>query len=277
MGAEIGGARRRIAGHDRDRGLRRVVPVFHAGGLGPFAVGQLRNDGFVDRDLAEHFLQRLERQSAWTEQARRRDREVDDRGLDADRTGSSVEYAVDLAVHVLAHVGEAGRAGAAGGVAGRGRDGHVGCADDGERDGMVRAADADGVEAAGRAERDDGLARQDHRQRARPEAFGEAMGALGNVFAVALEPRGIRDVDDERVVLWTALGLEDVQDGLFVEGVGPESIDRLGRDAEQAAAADDVRCRGDVFRCRFGEIDRVHMEFLLNLRDGFQFSVFARR
>ena len=84
-------------------------------------------------------------------------------------------------------------------------------------------------------------------------------------------------MDDERVVLWTALGLEDVQDGLFVERVGSEAVDRLGRDAEQAAAADDVRRRGDVFRCRFGEIDRVHMEFLLNLRDGFQFSVFARR
>lgn len=59
------------------------------------------------------------------------------------------------------------------------------------------------------------------------------MSAFGDVFAVTLQPRGVRDVDDERVVLWAALGLEDVQDSLFVEGVGPESIDRLGRDAEQ--------------------------------------------
>lgn len=84
-------------------------------------------------------------------------------------------------------------------------------------------------------------------------------------------------MDNQRVVLRAALGFKNVQDGLFVEGVGPESIDRLGRDAEQPTAPDDVRRSRDVFRCRFGEIDRVHMEFLLNLRDGFQFSVFARR
>ena len=159
MGAEIGGARRRIAGHDRDRGLRRVVPVFHAGGLGPFAVGQLRNDGFVDRDLAEHFLQRLERQSAWTEQARRRDCQVDDRRLNANRAGASVKYAVDLAVHILAHIGQTRRTWPAGRIAGRRRNRHIGRANDVQRNRMVRAADADGVQSAGRAERDDGLAR----------------------------------------------------------------------------------------------------------------------
>ena len=84
-------------------------------------------------------------------------------------------------------------------------------------------------------------------------------------------------MDDERVVLRAALGLKDVQDGLLVERVRAEAVDRLGRNAEQAAAPDDVRRRGDILRCRFGEINRVHMEFLLNLRDGFQFSVFARR
>lgn len=40
-------------------------------------------------------------------------------------------------------------------------------------------------------------------------------------------------MDNQRVVLRAALGFKNVQDGLFVEGVGPESIDRLGRDAEQ--------------------------------------------
>ena len=35
VSTESGGGR--IAGHDRDGGLGRIVAVFHAGGLGPFA------------------------------------------------------------------------------------------------------------------------------------------------------------------------------------------------------------------------------------------------
>ena len=57
MGAEIGGARRRIAGHDRDRGLRRVVAVLHARGARLFAVIHLLRHGLVDRHLAQRIAQ----------------------------------------------------------------------------------------------------------------------------------------------------------------------------------------------------------------------------
>lgn len=49
----------RIAGHDRDGGLGGIMAVFHAGGLGAFAVLQERDDGLVDLHMAENRLQRL--------------------------------------------------------------------------------------------------------------------------------------------------------------------------------------------------------------------------
>ena len=71
-------------------------------------------------------------------------------------------------------------------------------------------------------------------------------------------------MDDEGVVLRTALGLEDMQDGSLIQGVGPEAVDRLGGDAKQAAGSNDGGSGSDIFRCRFGEINRFHIEFLLN-------------
>ena len=42
-------------------------------------------------------------------------------------------------------------------------------------------------------------------------------------------------MNDERVVLGTALGFKNAADGVFVQGVGREAVDRLGGDGHQLA------------------------------------------
>ena len=63
-------------------------------------------------------------------------------------------------------------------------------------------------------------------------------------------------MDDERVVLRSALCLIDTAAGVCIQCVRAKAVDRLGRDAEQTAAADDLRRRLDIFICRFCKQDR---------------------
>jgi hypothetical protein len=54
-------------------------------------------------------------------------------------------------------------------------------------------------------------------------------------MAVPGQPGGVRDVKDQGVVLRTALGLENMPHRFRVEAVGPQTVDRLRGDAQQAA------------------------------------------
>ena len=250
--ADVVRAARGGAGHDGDGRLRRVVAVFHARRARLFAGGDLPGHGAVDRDLAEHGAQALERQSTGAQQARRRDRQVDDRALDADGTAAAVDDGVDLAVHVLEHVLRGGGAGTAGGVAAGRGDGNARRGDDAQRRRVVRAAHADRRQTRRRLRGNDIAAGEDHRQRAGPEALREQIRLRRHVMAVPLEPRGVRNVDDEGVVLRTALGLKDVPHGLAVEGVRTQTVDRLRRDADEPAAAENVGGRLGGLRIGIG-------------------------
>ena len=64
---------------------------------------------------------------------------------------------------------------------------------------------ADRLGPARRTKRHDGLSRQDHRQRPRPEVLRQPVSCLRHVLAVPLQPRRIRHMDDERIVLRAAL------------------------------------------------------------------------
>ena len=59
-------------------------------------------------------------------------------------------------------------------------------------------------------------------------------------------------MDDEGVVLRTALGLKDVPHGLAVEGVRTQTVDRLRRDADEPAAAENVGGRLGGLRIGIG-------------------------
>ena len=238
---KIACARLRPAGHDRDGRLGRIVAVFHAGGTRFFALPHFLRHGLVDRHLAQRVLKTLQRQSARAQQLRRRDRKVDDRRLDPHLTGTAVHDAVDLAPHILTHVLRRRAARPAGGIRARRGDRHTGFFDDGARDRVVRAAHPDGFKPAGRAQRHAGLFLQDHRQRSRPEALGEPVCRLRHILAVAREPACIRNVQDEGIILRTALGLENVQHGGLIEAVRTEAVHRLRRDGQKPPAAQNVR------------------------------------
>ncbi len=58
-------------------------------------------------------------------------------------------------------------------------------------------------------------------------------------MAVPGQPRGVGDVEDQGVVLRTALGLENMPYRFRVEAVGPQAVDRFRGDAQQAAVPED--------------------------------------
>ena len=241
MGQKIARARLRPTGNDRDGGLGRVVAVFHAGGTRLFAVIHLLRHGFVNRHLAQRVNKAFQRQSARAQELRRRNREIDDRRLDAHLAGASVHDAVDLPPHILAHVLRRCAAGAARGVSARRGDGHARLFDDGARHRMVGTSHADRLKSARRAQRHAGLFLQDHRQRAGPEALGQPVGRVRYILAVAREPAYVGNVQNEGVVLRAALGFENMQHGIFVKSVRTEAVHRLRRDRQKPPAAQDIR------------------------------------
>ena len=48
---------------------------------------------------------------------------------------------------------------------------------------------------------------------------------------------GLGHVEDQRIVLGATLGLKDFQNGVFVQSVGTQAIDRLRGDCHQAAVS----------------------------------------
>ena len=249
---------------DGDGRFGCVVPVFHAGRFRLFPVFEQAHDRLVNGDLSQNVLERFERQSARTKKARRLTGEIDDRGLHAHAAGPAVKNRVDFAVHVLAHVLHARGARPPGGVSGGRGDGNAGFLDNGERYRVIGAAHTDRLEPSCRAKRDNGLSRQDHRQGSRPEALRQPVSCLRHALAVPLQPRRIRHMDNERIVLRAALRLKDVQHCFFIQRVRAESIDRLRRNAEESSRADNVcRPRNILRRERF-KINGVHgYSFLL--------------
>ena len=106
---------------------------------------------------------------------------------------------------------------------------------------MIRAADTHSVQPPGGAQGNHGPAGQDHGQGAGPEFLRQQVGRLRHLPAVALQPAGIRYMENQRVILRTALGLENVQHGILIEGIGPQAVHGLRGDAQQAARAEDLR------------------------------------
>ena len=241
LGKQPPRARTGRAGDDRDGRLRRIMAVLHARCAGPLPRRHLLRDRLIHRHLAEHGAQLLERQPARAQQARRRTGQVDDGRFHAHTAGAAVHHAVDPAVHVLADVRGGRTARAARGVGARRGDRNAGGRDDRTRHRVIGAAHPDGVQPAGGDERHAVRLRQYHRQRPGPEAPGKAVRRLRHILAVAREPARVWDMQDERVILRAALGLKNVPHGVRVQSVRAEAVDRLGRDGEQPAAAQNVR------------------------------------
>ena len=77
-------------------------------------------------------------------------------------------------------------------------------------------------------------ARQHHRQRAGPEALGQAVGALGHLAHPAVQEARAVQVHDQRVMRRPALELEDPAHRGRVLRIRTQAVDGLGRETRRA-------------------------------------------
>ncbi len=118
--------------------------------------------------------------------------------------------------------------------------------------GMVGRPDPHGVLAAGDVVTRPRAAGDDEGQRPRPERGGEPQRVSGRRTHPAVEVTGAGHMHDERVVRGAALGGVHAGDGGSRLGVGREPVDRLGRQADEATAAQRLDGAPDIPR-RAGE------------------------
>jgi hypothetical protein len=193
----------------------------------------------------------LWRYRARTVQNDRRASDVNDGGFEADGGWSGVKDGVDAAAEVGEDVFGGGGAGVAEAIGAGSGDGKRGGAEEIERRGVRGHTDADERTAGGNSVRDSGQFRQEHGERTRPEACGEALDTAAE-WAVedsdAIEFVQIGEMHDKWVPGRALLGREDSRDGLGRERVGAEAVDRFGGERDQAAGSQKFGGASDVCR-----------------------------
>ncbi len=221
--AREGGSRG--AFQDAQRSARRVVPD-------QLSRGQRALGGARDVEgTAERGLELLAGDPAGPQDHRRVRGQGQDRGFQTDAAGAAVEHEVDGAAELSHHVLGPGSA--------RGPDQRA-------RRRVAGDAHADRLEARGHEVGHRGLPRQDEGERPGPEALGERRDAR------IRRPRRVREtshpdhvlgaghVDDERVERRAGLHREHAGDGPGVERIGPQAVDGLGGEGDQASRAEEA-------------------------------------
>ncbi len=227
-----------IGTHEANRSIRSVVRCQH-----PCGSGLARSP--VHNWLAQHSLQRLDRNPTWPQEHHLLANELHDGRLHAYSGAASINHRVNAALEVgqhmvstcRAHVTEAVGAGS----------GHTAGAQLGERGqhslghGMVWHTYPDTVSTADYEARDTVGPRQDQGQRAGPKRIGQkANSGVGRGRPIRqLVDAG--EVHDERVTGGATFGLEDLGDRVVIGGIGAEPVDRFGRQTHGPAFSKD-RC-----------------------------------
>ena len=191
---------------------------------------------------AERRLDLLARDRARPQQARRAAETGDNRGFDAPAAGAGVENQGDAPVEVGQHVLGARRADGAGAVGGGRGERPADSGDERARDLKTRHANGERVEAGAREQADAAIRgdRRDQRQRPRPETLGEPERD-------GVEPRLARsglhafEMRDQRVERRAALDGVNLGDRRVRGRQTRQAIDGLGRNADEAAGAQDPR------------------------------------
>lgn len=80
------------------------------------------------------------------------------------------------------------------------------------------------------------LSWQHQRHRPGPERLGQALSLLIEVSQL-FRLHSIKHMDDQRVKTWALFCFEDLGDRRFVEGVGSQTVYRLGRHADEFTLA----------------------------------------
>ena len=219
--------------HQRHRPLRGVMPVPHARGQGFFirpqrAQDAARQEHFLSQRRLQHFL----RHPAGAKDGGPPMAKVDHRGFQPHLAAAPIQNQRDPALHILQHMGRGGRRGPAGTVGAGRRDG--------------QPAGLQHLPRAGHGWHPDRHRRQSRRYLVRnPVRFGEkdrqrpgpeGVHQLLRPFRKGAEPLQlgrVMDVHDQRIVRRAALGGKNRQHGLWIQGVGPQSVNRLRRKSDQ--------------------------------------------
>ena len=205
----------------------------------PARVPRDRLDLFTDW-RSEDFFQLRFRDAPGTQQHRPLARKIDDRGFDADFARPALENEIDVRSQVLAHV-RRGRGRYEAEAVGRGRgDAFSEALQQFMRDRMRRHAQPHRVLPAGNEVRGLGRALEDERERAGPETLGELFRRRRHLARPG--ESGLRrcKVHDHRVVRRPALHRVEARERFGTGCVGAQTIDRLGRKRDKAAAPKDL-------------------------------------
>ena len=176
-------------------------------------------------------------------------RRIEDRRFDAVLRWTGIDDGVDFAVEIVEDVGRRCGADMAEDVGAGRRDRHSRGTNKFERNRMRGHPDSCERTARGDDVWDSRSARQQERQRPRPEGAYELLGSIRDIRGNFEEHRILigrsRDVDDDGIPRGAMLGLEDAGDSFGIECVGSEAVYRLGGQGNQASAAKNLRCLSD--------------------------------
>ena len=211
--------------------------VRSSGRLGLLTRLKLAVHGSVNADLAEHFPQLFKAYSAGAKQARRAYAKVNYGGLKSHAAIAAVHYGLHHAVNIMAHMLGGGRTGLARYIGTGGCDGNARQLDYTQCRGMVGAAHAHGIHARSYPFGHTGFLFENHGKRTRPEFFCQRVCLFGYITAPLIKSLRSVNVDNQRVILRSALDFEYSRHRLVYEGSCAEPVDRFGRNSHQTAAA----------------------------------------
>ena len=72
-----------------------------------------------------------------------------------------------------------------------------------------------------------------------------------------------RHMENQGVILGTALGLKDSGNGVFIQAVGTQAVNRFRGNGHQAAVFDDFRRNGRRIRVFGGQEQGIHSLYLM--------------
>ena len=225
--------------------FRRVMLVFHARRTRHVALPERAHHVFIHADVPQHAFHHLRGDSARTQNDRHVARRIDDAGFHADLTGAAIQNQRNAPIHIFQHVQRRRRAGTAAPVGAR-RGNRTACRAN-QRPRIRVGGQADAHRIQPRAHRVGDAVRfgQNQRHRAGPERLHQLFRSGGDGTHQRRNFLHAGNVGNQRVILWAALRFKNLNDGLGVQRVCAQPIDRLCRKADQFALADELCAQRD--------------------------------
>ena len=186
------------------------------------------------------------RHGGCTQNAVRRAREVNERGLPPDAARTAVDDGCDLSVKIRQHIVRRFRARRAGGIGRRCCQRQMRRLNERERGRVIRAAQTDGLPARAHDPGHAVFGAQHDRERAGPKGLGQRIGRLRHRGAVVRHRRSVVHHQRQRLDARPAFDFIDLRDGFGVKPISGEAVDRLRRDGDELPGADGVRRLRDL-------------------------------